>query len=91
MSTNEGHDDAPVGLRGLRQRVTIDIFAGDRLTDTYLRFAYVHVASQAGLALEDRRAVTAWVSRVETQPRFVNDLSPYPANAMPGISRSIYD
>ena len=54
-------------------------------------FAYLHVASEAGLALDEHPAVTAWVSRLEQQPRFVNDLLPYPANAMPGQSRSIYD
>jgi glutathione S-transferase len=54
-------------------------------------FAYAHAASEAGLALDDHPAVTAWVSRVQAQPRFVNDLVPYPANAMPGVSRSIYD
>jgi glutathione S-transferase len=54
-------------------------------------FAYTHLAPQAGLALEDHPSVTAWISRIERQPRFVNDFSSYPANAMPGISRSIYD
>jgi glutathione S-transferase len=54
-------------------------------------FAYTHLASDAGLALDEHPAVTAWVSRVELQPRFVNDLMPYPANAMAAVSRSIYD
>jgi glutathione S-transferase len=54
-------------------------------------FAYVRVASEAGLALDLHPAVAAWVSRVEARPRFVNDLLPYSANAMAGMSRSIYD
>jgi glutathione S-transferase len=54
-------------------------------------FAYLHVAPEAGLALDEHPAVTAWVSRVECQPRFVNDMLPYPANATPDMSRSIYD
>lgn len=52
-------------------------------------YAYVHVAGDAGLALPD--AVQAWIRRVESQPGFMNDLEPYPANAQAGASVSIYD
>jgi hypothetical protein len=34
-------------------------------------------------------AVQAWLQRV--QPRYINDLEPYPANAQAGAGRSIYD
>jgi glutathione S-transferase len=52
-------------------------------------FAYGHVAPDAGLAHPP--AVTAWLDRVRGLPGFVDDLVPYPANARPGASRSIYD
>jgi glutathione S-transferase len=52
-------------------------------------FAYTHVAPDAGLAHPP--AVAAWLDRVRALPGFVNDLVPYPANARPGASRSIYD
>jgi glutathione S-transferase len=54
-------------------------------------FAYVHVADDAGLGLADYPSVTAWLARVRTQPRFIDDLAPYPDNARAGASRSIYD
>ena len=52
-------------------------------------FGYVHVAPDAGL--EVPAAVAAWLDRVRALPGFVEDLVPYPANARPGASRSIYD
>jgi glutathione S-transferase len=52
-------------------------------------YAYVHVGSDAGFTLP--RAVRSWIERVEAQPRFMNDLEPYPPNARPGVSVSIYD
>ena len=33
----------------------------------------------------------AWLERMRALPGFVDDLVPYPANARPGASRSIYD
>ena len=54
-------------------------------------FAYTHVAEDAGYRLADYPAVTSWLSRVETQQGFIDDFIPYPANARPGRSRSIYD
>jgi glutathione S-transferase len=54
-------------------------------------FAYTHVAGDAGLDLAGHPAVTAWLDRVRALPGYVNDLAPYPANARPGASRSIYD
>jgi glutathione S-transferase len=54
-------------------------------------YAYTHVAEDAGYDLDAHPAVSAWLRRVEAQPGFVNDLVPYPDNARPGASRSIYD
>lgn len=54
-------------------------------------FAYTHVAEDAGYELGRYPAVTAWLERVRALPRFMDDLVPYPANARPGLSRSIYD
>jgi len=54
-------------------------------------FAYTHVAEDAGYRLSEYPAVTAWLERLRALPRFVDDLIPYPANARPGHSRSIYD
>ncbi len=54
-------------------------------------FAYTHVAEDAGFTFADYPAVKAWLGRVSALPGFVDDLVPYPANARPGASRSIYD
>ena len=54
-------------------------------------YAYTHVAPEAGIELSGYPAVVAWLARVERQPRFVDDLAPYPANARAGAGRSIYD
>ena len=54
-------------------------------------YAYTHVAPEAGLELDPYPAVRAWLGRVEEQPRYMNDLEPYPENARPGAGRSVYD
>ena len=54
-------------------------------------FGYVHVADEAGYALDRCPAVNAWLSRVRSQPGYVNDLEPYPANAAAGAGHSLYD
>jgi len=54
-------------------------------------FAYTHVAVDAGFRLEDYPDVARWVSRIAAQPRFIDDFVPYPPNALPAVSRSIYD
>jgi len=66
------------------------------LVDTYsiadiAVYAYTHVAPEAGYELAAYPAVERWLERVEERPGFVNDLAPYPENARPGSSRSIYD
>jgi glutathione S-transferase len=69
-----------------------DFLAGDSysVADISL-FAYVHVADEAGFELGDYPAVQRWIERVAASERFMNDLEPYPPNARPGESRSIYD
>ena len=54
-------------------------------------FAYTHVAGDAGYELAAYPAVTSWLSRVEGQPGFLDDLLAYPENALPGRGTSIYD
>jgi glutathione S-transferase len=53
-------------------------------------YAYTHTAPEAGFDLQAFPAVAAWLRRVERQPRFMNDLKPYPENARPGAGRSTY-
>jgi glutathione S-transferase len=54
-------------------------------------YGYVHVADEAGLDLGPYASLRMWLSRVQAQPGYVNDLEPYPPNARAGASRSIYD
>jgi glutathione S-transferase len=54
-------------------------------------FGYAHVAGDAGFDLTLHAAVEAWLDRVRALPGYVNDLIPYPPNARPEASRSIYD
>jgi glutathione S-transferase len=54
-------------------------------------FAYAHVAADAGYDVGLYPAVSGWLERVRALPRFMDDLVPYPDNARPGVSRSIYD
>jgi glutathione S-transferase len=54
-------------------------------------FAYTHVAEDAGYTLSGYPSVSAWLERVRAQPGFIDDLLPYPENARPHLSRSIYD
>jgi glutathione S-transferase len=59
--------------------------AGDRYTVADLAlWAYVHVAGDADVDLTTRPAVSAWIGRVQATPGFVDDLEPYPENALPG-------
>jgi len=54
-------------------------------------YGYVHVADEAGYDLSAFPAVEAWVARVSSLPGYVEDLEPYPPNALPGAGHSIYD
>jgi glutathione S-transferase len=42
------------------------------------------VAGDVDVDLADRPAVSAWIERVQATPGFVDDLVPYPENALPG-------
>jgi glutathione S-transferase len=80
-------------LRLLDQHLeTRDFLAGQRYSVADISvYAYVHVAEEAGFELGDYPAVRRWLARVEATDGFMNDLAPYPPNAWPGESRSIYD
>jgi glutathione S-transferase len=69
-----------------------EFFVGDGYTiaDVSL-YSYLHVAHEAGFDLARYHRVASWLERVRGQPRYMNDLEPYPANARPGAGRSIYD
>jgi len=69
-----------------------DWLVGDRpsIADVAL-FGYAHVAPDAGYDLSRFPFVEAWLERVRELPGFMDDLVPYPDNALPGRSRSIYD
>ena len=54
-------------------------------------YGYVHVAHEAEIDMSPYRRVQAWLERVREQPRYMNDLAPYPPNSFAGASRSIYD
>ena len=54
-------------------------------------YGYTHVADDAGLDLTPHAAIRAWLERIEALPGYVNDLIPYPPNARPEASRSVYD
>ena len=54
-------------------------------------YGYLHVAHEAGVDMSVFANVGAWLDRVREQPGHVADLEPYPANAQPGQSNSIYD
>ena len=64
---------------------------GERYTiaDTCV-YAYVHVAGEAGLDLDDYPEVSAWIEHVEATPRHVDDLEPIPPDTRFGAGRSIY-
>jgi glutathione S-transferase len=63
---------------------------GPTIADVAL-YGYTHVADDAGFDLAAHPTIGAWLDRVRALPGYVNDLVPYPANARPGASRSIYD
>jgi glutathione S-transferase len=80
-------------LRVLNDRLgKSEYLAGDTysIADISL-FAYVHVANEAGFELSEYPQVKEWIRRVEGTRGYMNDLEPYPPNAMAGQSRSIYD
>lgn len=103
LITNRLQADEPEALR--RRAAAHDVLAlldaqlAEReflVADTYSvadigLYGYVHVAGEAGIELAPYAALREWLARVESQPGFMNDLEPYPANAQAGAGRSIYD
>jgi glutathione S-transferase len=74
--------------RGLAGR---EFLVGERYTVADLcLYAYAHKAPQAGIDLGDYPAVSSWLAHVEATPGFVNDLTPYPPNAMAGAGESVH-
>jgi glutathione S-transferase len=63
---------------------------GPTIADIAL-FGYTHVAEDAGHDLSAHPAIGAWLDRIRALPGYANDLVPYPPNARPGASHSIYD
>src|ERR1019366_8302687 len=65
----------------LRER---KFFVGDRYTIADIAiYGYTHRAHEAGIDPEPYRNLAAWLRRVEQQPRYIEDVLPYPANAAP--------
>ena len=84
-----GHEMLGVLDAHLRGR---EFFVADRYSVADIAiYGYVHVAHEAGVGMEEHPEVARWLERVAAQPGYMNDLEPYPANARPGVSRSVYD
>ena len=55
-----------------------DFLAAGRYTVADIaNYGYTHVAHEV-VDMSGRPAIAAWIARVESQPGFVNDLSPFP-------------
>ena len=54
-------------------------------------YAYTRKAPDFGIELAEWPSVASWIRRMESLPGFIEDYVPYPENARPGVSRSIYD
>jgi glutathione S-transferase len=53
-------------------------------------YGYGHVAGEGGVDVSRYPNVEAWVARVTATPRMMNDLQPYPENAMAGRGASVH-
>ncbi|HET7855975.1 MAG TPA: glutathione S-transferase family protein [Gaiellaceae bacterium] len=53
-------------------------------------YAYSHLAGDVGIEIDEYSSFRRWLNRVEAQPRFVDDLEPYPPNASVLAGKSIY-
>ncbi len=53
-------------------------------------YGYAHVAEQAGLEPVQFPYISAWLGRVSATPRMMNDLEPYPENALAGRGTSVH-
>jgi glutathione S-transferase len=68
-----------------------DYFAGDRYSIADIAvYGYTHRSQEAGVGLGPFAHVSEWLERVESQPGYIENVEPYPANARPGAGRSIY-
>jgi glutathione S-transferase len=97
-----GRDDPGRAARIAAGRAALDVLAA-HLADTPFAVAgapsiadlalypYISVAGDAGVDPADWPPVAAWLDRLRALPGFNDDLIPYPPNARPGSSRSIYD
>src|SRR5919205_1683986 len=71
---------------------TNEFFVAGRYTVADIAlYGYLQVAHEAGVDMGAFPNITAWLARVREQPNHVDDLEPYPENARPGKSQSIYD
>jgi glutathione S-transferase len=71
---------------------TREFLTGDDYTVADISvYAYVHRAHEAGFDLDEHPNVREWTARIEGTAGYMNDLEPYPPNAWPTASRSIYD
>jgi glutathione S-transferase len=79
-------------LRILDAHLATRVFlVADRYTIADLSvFAYAHTAPEAGIDTSSYANFREWLARVAEQPRFLNDLEPYPPNASLKVGRSIY-
>ncbi len=79
-------------LRLLDEHLSTRRFAvADRYTIADIAlYGYTHRAAEADIDLAPFPRVRAWLARVEQQPRYIEDVEPYGANAAPGAGRSIY-
>jgi glutathione S-transferase len=69
-----------------------EFFVGGRYTIADIAiYGYAHLAHEAGIEMEPYTNVRAWFEQVEQQPRYLEDVEPYGANAAPGAGRSLYD
>ena len=84
---------AHVALRLIDDHLaTREFFVGDRYSVADIAiYGYTHLAHEAGIDMEPYANVRGWFVRVEQQPGYMEDVEPYPANAVPGAGRSIYD
>jgi glutathione S-transferase len=74
-----GRDALATLERGLAGR---EFVLGDRYSVADLAlYGYVHVADDAGVALDEHPDVAAWVERVAALPGFEEPLAPMPAHA----------
>ena len=74
-----------------RHLASRSFLVGDRYTIADVAvYAYAHLAEETGFDTAGHPSFRAWLTRVEAQPGFVDDLAPYPPNASLLAGRSTY-